>query len=54
MISVVHNKHWKEISSIYPDKYFDWVVDDIPYGIGAGKMSFLTEKKHSLNKKTEL
>lgn len=44
MRSLVYNKPWQEVTKHYPDNYFDWIVDDIPYGIGVGKMPFLQEK----------
>ena len=43
--SVVFNENWKVTTKNIPDEYFDWVVDDIPYGIGVGKMAFLKETK---------
>ncbi len=51
MISVVHNSHWSKISSLYPDKYFDFVVDDIPYGLNVGNMAFLKEKSTVIKQK---
>jgi hypothetical protein len=43
--SIVFNTHWKNITQLIPDKYFDYVVDDVPYGLNVGAMAFLTEKK---------
>lgn len=43
--STVFNESWEITTAEIPDKYFDWVVDDIPYGIGVGKMGFLKETK---------
>lgn len=39
--SVVFNTHWKNITRLIPDKYFDYIVDDVPYGLQVGKMPFL-------------
>lgn len=39
--SIVFNTHWYNISKLIPDGYFDWVVDDVPYGLNVGKMPFL-------------
>jgi site-specific DNA-methyltransferase (adenine-specific) len=49
--SIVFNEPWKNTTSRYPDKYFDYVIDDVPYGIGAGKMAFLTERKTTVKQK---
>ena len=49
--TVVFNEDWRITTSSFPDKYFDWVVDDIPYGIGAGKMAFLKETKTTIKQK---
>jgi len=43
MISKVYNYDWRKVTKNYPDKYFDWVIDDVPYGINVGKMAFLKE-----------
>ena len=40
-ISAVYNTHWSNISKLIPDAYFDWVIDDVPYGLNVGKMPFL-------------
>lgn len=50
-ISAVYNTHWSNISKLIPDGYFDWVVDDVPYGLNVGKMAFLTEKKTLVKQK---
>lgn len=39
--SIVFNTHWKNITQLIPDKYFDYVVDDVPYGLNLGNMPFL-------------
>lgn len=49
--SIVFNESWQITSRRYPDKYFDWVIDDVPYGIEVGKMAFLTEKKTVVKQK---
>lgn len=49
--SIVFNESWQETTKRYPDKYFDWVIDDIPYGINVGKMAFLTENKTLVKQK---
>lgn len=51
MISVVYNEDWRLTTKNIPDKYFDWVIDDIPYGIGVGKMAFLKERKTLVTQK---
>lgn len=51
MKSVVFNEDYKLTAGRYPDGYFDWVVDDVPYGIGVGKMAFLTEVKTTVKQK---
>jgi len=43
MISKVYNDDWRNVTKKYPDKYFDWVIDDVPYGINVGNMPFLKE-----------
>lgn len=49
--SKVYNNHWKETTKYIPDGYFDYVIDDIPYGLNVGKMPFLTEKKTLVKQK---
>lgn len=49
--SIVYNKPWQETTKDFPDKYFDWVVDDIPYGINVGKMAFLKETNTVIKQK---
>jgi len=34
-----------EVMALYPNKYFKWAICDPPYGIGLGKMAFLTERE---------
>lgn len=41
MKSIVFNESWQITTKNIPDKYFDWVIDDFPYGINLGKMPFL-------------
>jgi len=48
MISKVYNEDWRITTANIPDKYFDWVVDDVPYGIGVGKMAYLNETKTTM------
>lgn len=43
--SITFNDKWENITHQYPDKYFDLIADDIPYGIGAGKMAFVEGAK---------
>lgn len=40
-----------ELMSRYPDKHFDLVVSDIPYGINVCKMAFLKEQSHGVKQK---
>lgn len=35
----------------YPDKYFDFAPEDIPYGIGVGKMAYLNERIRNVRQK---
>lgn len=49
--SIVFKETWQTTTKRYPDKYFDWVVDDVPYGIGVGKMAFLIEKQTTVKQK---
>lgn len=49
--SIVFNESWEITTKNYPDKYFDWVVDDVPYGINVGKMAFLKEVKTTVKQK---
>jgi site-specific DNA-methyltransferase (adenine-specific) len=51
MNSIVYNEHWKITTANYPDKYFDWVIDDVPYGINLGNMAFLKETKNKTKQK---
>jgi len=43
MESIVYNSDYRATTKDIPDGYFDWVIDDVPYGIGVGKMSYLKE-----------
>lgn len=49
--SIVYYSHWYDISKQFPDGYFDYVVDDVPYGLNVGKMAFLKEKKTLVKQK---
>ena len=51
MISEVYNEDWRLTTKDVPDNYFDWVVDDVPYGIDLGKMAFLKEKNTLVKQK---
>lgn len=51
MISKVFNEDWRITASRYPDKYFDWVVDDVPYGINVSNMAFTKETKTTVKQK---
>jgi len=51
MRSIVYNEHWNLTTKNIPDKYFDWVVDDVPYGINVGKMAYLKETKTTVKQK---
>lgn len=50
-ISIVYNSKWQEITPKYPDKYFDFVIADIPYGIDVGNMAFIKENKTLVKQK---
>ncbi len=45
MENIVFNENWENGLKRYPDKFFDWAICDVPYGINVGKMSYLTEQK---------
>jgi len=49
--SIVFNKPWQETTKDIRNGYFDYVVDDIPYGINVGKMAFLKETKKTIKQK---
>lgn len=51
MKSIVYNEDWRATTKNIPDKYFDWVIDDVPYGINLGKMAFLKENKTLVKQK---
>jgi len=51
MKSIVYNEDWRKTTKNIPDKYFDWVIDDVPYGINLGEMAFLKEKKTLVKQK---
>lgn len=40
-----------EFMANVPDKAYKWVVADIPYGIGVGKMAYLTEMNTTVKQK---
>ena len=37
------NLSYEDVMPLIPDKYYDWAVCDIPYGIGVAKMAYLKE-----------
>jgi site-specific DNA-methyltransferase (adenine-specific) len=49
--STVFNAHYSDVMSLFPDKFFDWAVCDIPYGIGVAKMAYLKENKTTVKQK---
>lgn len=49
--SVVYNTDCMEGMPQYPDHYFDLAICDIPYGIGVGKMAYLSELKNMVKQK---
>lgn len=49
--SIVYNEPWQTTTKNIPDKYFDFVVDDVPYGINVGGMQFLKEKETIVKQK---
>jgi len=51
MKSIVYNSNYRTTTKDISDDYFDWVVDDIPYGIGVGKMAFLKETNTTVKQK---
>jgi len=40
MIINLHNSDYRFIFGQYPDKYFDWIIADIPYGLQVTKMAY--------------
>ena len=51
MKSVVYNEDWRITTKNIPNGYFDWVIDDVPYGINVGKMAYLKETKKTVRQK---
>ena len=51
MISEVYNEDCNIGMKRFPDGFFDLAICDIPYGINAGKMAFLKEKKTTIKQK---
>ena len=51
MISQVFNEDCDSVMGRYSDKYFDWAICDIPYGINVGKMAFLKETGTTVKQK---
>jgi len=51
MKSIVYNSNYRTTTKDISGDYFDWVVDDIPYGIGVGKMAFLKETNTTVKQK---
>lgn len=51
--SKVFNDDYCNITPLFSDSYFDWLIADIPYGINVGNMAYLQELniKGSKNKK---
>lgn len=49
--SNVENIDCMEGMSRYPNKFFDWVVADIPYGLNVAKMAFTQEVKTTVKQK---
>lgn len=50
-INIVYNKHYDDVMCLFPDKYFDWAICDIPYGINVAKMAYLKENKTTVLQK---
>lgn len=51
MKSIVYNEDWRETTKNIPDLFFDWVIDDVPYGLNVAKMPYLNEKKTLVKQK---
>jgi site-specific DNA-methyltransferase (adenine-specific) len=49
--SIVHNSDCLEAMRLMADNAFDLAICDPPYGLGAGKMAYLTETKHRIKQK---
>lgn len=49
--SIVYNDKWENVTKKFPDRYFDLLIADIPYGLNVGKMAYLTEKKKMVRQK---
>lgn len=47
--SLFYNKHCREVTTGYPDKYFDLGIVDPPYGINATKMNMGSNPTRSRN-----
>lgn len=50
-MNIVFNSHYSDVTCLFPDKYFDWAICDIPYGIGVAKMAYLKETKTTVKQK---
>lgn len=50
--SIVFNRSWQKVSKFFPDNYFDFVVDDIPYGLNVGNMAFIKNNKKFVTQKS--
>lgn len=51
MNSIVYNRDCMEGMKETPDKFYDLAVCDVQYGIGVGKMAYLTEVKKKVTQK---
>jgi site-specific DNA-methyltransferase (adenine-specific) len=51
MESTVYNEDWRKTTKNIPDLFFDWVVDDVPYGLNVANMPYLNEKKTLVKQK---
>jgi site-specific DNA-methyltransferase (adenine-specific) len=49
--SIVYNQDYRQGLKKTPDKYYDLLIADIPYGINVGKMSYLSETKTTIKQK---
>lgn len=50
MLSIALNTDYKLVTPTYPDKYFDWAICDIPYGINIAKKAHYGRRSHSKTK----
>lgn len=49
--SRVYLRDCMEAMAEFPDKFFDWIISDVPYGLNVENMAFLKETKTTVKQK---